>query len=140
MNCKFSSERSSSSQYLKLITGDQITNQSSFTLALVVKLGDITQRGVKNNFTLREPTEAKTHRFIAVMLLVRRSNFQITAACSSTSVRVPSSLNNKKVLLWIAKSGTTIKMSISNYGAQSIGSYSIDHPLNFIFSNSLIIH
>lgn len=54
--------------------------------------------------------------------------FQIRAAGSSSSTEVPSSLNEKKVLLWIAKSGTTIKMSISNNRAQSIASYSIDLP------------
>ena len=43
LNCKFISEASPLSQYLKLINGDQITNQSSFTLALVVKLGDISR-------------------------------------------------------------------------------------------------
>ena len=64
LNCKFISEASPSSQYLKLITGDQITNQFSFTLALVVKLGDISQRFI-NNFALREPDGANTGHFIA---------------------------------------------------------------------------
>ena len=59
--------------------------------------------------------------------------FQISAPGSASSIRVPSSLSQKKVLLWIAKSGTTIKMSISNYSAQTIGSYSMDRPTRELY-------
>ena len=70
MNCKFSSEVSSSNQYLKLITDDQITNQSSFTLALVVKLGYIKQSEI-NNLYLQINTGGNTHQFLALMISVR---------------------------------------------------------------------
>lgn len=72
LNCKFSSEISSSNQFLKLITDDQITNQSSFTLALVVKLGDIKQSEI-NNLYLQVNTGGNTHQFLAFMISLRNS-------------------------------------------------------------------
>lgn len=77
LNCKFSSEISSSNQYLKLITDHQITNQSSFTSALVVKLGDIKQSEI-NNLYLQINTGGNTHQFLALMISLRNF-FQIRA-------------------------------------------------------------
>ena len=94
-----------------------------------MKLGDLSQRFI-NNLSLRD--EANTSHFIATMLSLGRI-FQCSAAGSSSSTEVPSSLNEKKVLLWIAKSGTTIKISISNYSAQSVGSYSINRPTGELY-------
>ena len=121
LNCKFSSEASSSNQYLKLITDDQITNQSSFTLAPVVKLGDIKQSEI-NNLYLEINTRGNTYQFLALMISLGKF-FQICARGAGSRIVVPSSVNEKKILLWIATSGTTFKMSISNYSAQSVGSY-----------------
>lgn len=97
LNCKFSSEISSSNQYLKLITDDQITNQSSFTSALVVKLGDIKQSEI-NNLYLQINTGGNTHQFLALMISLRNF-FQIRAIGAGSRIVVPSSLNEKKILL-----------------------------------------
>lgn len=94
MNCKFPSEVSSSNQYLKLTTDDQITNQSSFTLALVVKLGDIKQSEI-NNLYLQINTGGNTHQFLALMISLRNF-FQIRAIGAGSRIVVPSSLNEKK--------------------------------------------
>lgn len=97
LNCKFSSEISSSNQYLKLITDDQITNQSSFTSALVVKLGDIKQSEI-NNLYLQINTGGNTHQFLPLMISLRNF-FQIRAIGAGSRIVVPSSLNEKKILL-----------------------------------------
>ena len=93
-NCKFSSEVSSSNQYLKLITDDQITNQSSFTLALVVKLGDIKQSEI-NNLYLQINTGGNTDQFLALVISLRIF-FQIRAIGAGSRIVVASSLNEKK--------------------------------------------